>query len=154
MKTKKVFEETARLGNEIINERQKLERLNLERLEMMNKCTHELVFKYFDNRSKRSTIDGNYFCPACGKIIVCNESEQILDSDFKESRIIPLMDISMVGTKEEFSLIRSEVYYNMDYYYNPSLDWKEIASKMESIIAEQQHEIKSMGLLRKLKRKL
>ena len=46
MDTKKVFEGTGKLGNEINRLRKQLEKVNKQCLEMMEICPHEIVFKY------------------------------------------------------------------------------------------------------------
>ena len=135
METRKVFEITGKLGNEIIKEKEKLNQLNTKCLELMDLCSHEIVFKYNDNHPRLMTIDGNYFCPACGKTVKCIYKEQLMSSPFNNSRIIPLTNLSLLGTKEVYSRIRHEVYNNIDIYYNSEIDSIELSNKMEEKLA-------------------
>ncbi len=138
MKTSEVFEETGKIGNEIVKEHIKLDKLNNRCLEIMNLCPHEIVFKYNDNHPKKLKTDGNYFCPACGKTIKCIDHNQILESPFNNSRIISLSNLSLIGNKETYSSIRNEVYCNMNFYYNTDINDDVLSSKMETILKEMQ----------------
>ena len=152
MDTKKVFEETGRLGNEIHRLGKQLEKVNMQCLEMMEICPHEIVFKYSDNYPRMLIIDGTYFCPACGKSIRCIKPEQLQESSFKDSRVIPLTNLSLFGTSEVHHSIRNEVYQNMELYYNPELNIEELSCRMEKLLKdkEQRYEI-SAKTLRKRK---
>ena len=86
METKRVFEETGKLGSEIHRLGKQLERVNKQCLEMMELCHHEIVFKYAYNHPRMLMIDGTYFCPACGKTVKCIQKEQLKESSFKDSR--------------------------------------------------------------------
>ncbi len=152
MDTKKVFEETGKLGNEIHRLGKQLEKVNKQCFEMMELCPHEIVFKYTDNHPRMLLIDGTYFCPACGKTIKCIHPEQIKDSSFKDSRVIPLTNLSLFGTSEVHHTIRNEVYQNMELYYNPEIDIEKLSNRMEELLKdkEQRYEI-STKTLRKRK---
>jgi len=118
MDTRKVIEETGKLGNEIYRLRKQLEKVNKQCLEMMEICPHEIVFKYNDNHPRMLMIDRTYFCPECGKSIKCIKSDQLKETPFKESQIIPLTNLSLFGTSDVYHAIRNEVYENMDLYYD------------------------------------
>ena len=105
METRKIFEETGKIGNEIGRLREKIEHLNIKYLEMTKLCPHEIVFKYNDNHPRKMMIDGTYFCPACGKTIRCFGIDQIYDTPFKDSRIILLSNLSLLGTTEVHRII-------------------------------------------------
>ena len=138
MTTKEIFEKTGKIGNEIGKLREKIENLNMKYLEMTELCSHEIVFKYNDNYARKAMIDGNYFCPACGKIIKCFGMDKIYDTQFKDSRIIPLTNLSLLGTPENHHIIRNEVYDNMDVYYDPIIPIEELSSKMEEKLVKLQ----------------
>ena len=140
METRKIFEETGKIGNEIGRLREKIENLNRKYLEMTELCPHEIVFKYNDNHSRKMMIDGTYFCPACGKAIKCFGIDQIYDTQFKDSRIIPLTELSLLGTPEVYRIMRNEVYDNMDTYYDSIVSVQELSSKMEDILKDKQYE--------------
>ena len=136
METRKIFEETGKIGNEIGRLREKIEDLNIKYLEMTELCPHEIVFKYNDNHPRKMMIDGTYFCPACGKSIRCFGIDQIYDTPFKDSRIIFLSNLSLLGTPEVHRIMRNEVYQNMELYYNHELDIEELSSRMEEILKD------------------
>lgn len=143
MDTKKVFEETGRLGNEIHRLGKQLEKVNMQCLEMMEMCSHEIVFKYTDNHPRMLMLDGTYFCPACGKSIKCIRQEQLQESSFKDSRIIPLTNLSLFGTSDVHHTIRNEVYENMDLYYNSETDINELSSRMEELLKDKEQRYES-----------
>ncbi len=140
MDTKKIFDETSRIGSEAAIERRKLEHLNKEWLRLISICPHEIVFKYMDNHPYKALIDGSYFCPACGKILDHLTVKQFNESDFHNSRVIPLTDLSLLGTKEVFQSIRKEVFDNMELYYNPENSIEELSLKMEDVLRDQQYD--------------
>ena len=140
MDTKKIFEETGKIGNEIGRLREKIENLNMKYLAMTELCPHEIVFKYNDNHPRKKVFDGTYFCPACGKIIKCFGIDMIYDTQFKDSRIIPLTNLSLLGTPENHHIIRNEVYDNIDLYYDPVISIQELSSKMENLLKDMQYE--------------
>ena len=143
MDTKKIFEETGKIGNEIVRLKEKIENLNTKYLEITELCPHEIVFKYRDFHPKVIRIDGTYFCPACGKSIRCFGMNQIYDTQFKDSRIIPLTNLSLLGTPEVHQIIRNEVYSNMELYYDPISSIQELSLKMEDILKEHQYQYES-----------
>lgn len=155
METRKIFEETGKIGNEIGRLREKIEDLNTKYLEMTELCPHEIVFKYNDNHPRKMIIDGTYFCPACGKAIKCFGMDQIYDTPFKDSRIIPLPNLSLLGTPEVHRMMRNEVYDNMDTYYDPIVSIQELSLKMEEKLVDLQtrYEEPTKGLRKFLKRK-
>ena len=151
MKTKDVFDETIKLEDELIKIQERINLLNIKRENIMKLCQHEIVFKYNDNFPKKKIIDGNYICPACGKLINCIRKEQIEKSDFKNSRVISLVNLSLIGTKEVHSIIKNEVSNNMDFYYNKEISDEELSSKMKLLLQDKQCEYNSSQMvLRKI----
>ncbi len=140
METKKVFEETAKIGNEVKKMKEYYNKLSNRAKKLKDECSHEIVFKYNDNHPRKMYIDGNYFCPACGKTITCINFEDIRKSFFKNSRIIPLLDLSLIATKETYSAIRKEVYENMDYYYNTDNDIEDLSIRMEIVLQDLEYD--------------
>ena len=147
MSTKKIFEETGRLGNKIREEKKIIDKLHNDCLKMMEICSHELVFKYINKHPRKMIIDGYYFCPACGKNIRCIDNEMLNKSVFSKSRIIDLTNLSLEGNKDVFSSIRKEVYTNIDYYYDKEIDEDTIASTMEKILFDKQTTYKSYTMV-------
>lgn len=138
MDTKKVFEETGRLGNEIHRLGKQLEKINKQCYEMMELCPHDIVFKYSDNYSRMLMIDGTYYCPACGKTIECMQKAQLQESVFNDSRVIPLTNLSLFGTSEIHYIIRNEVYKKMELYYNPKMEIVELSDRMEELLKDKE----------------
>ena len=152
METKKVFEETGKLGNEIGKLHKQLDNVNMKILGLMEECPHEIVFKYTDNHPRMFMIDGTYFCPACGKSIRCIQSAQLKESQFKDSRVIPLTNLSLIGTGEVHHTIRNEVYQNMNLYYDTETSIEELSSKMEELLKDKEQRYESSTkILRKRK---
>ena len=138
MRTTKVFEETNELGEEIVKVNELLANLYLKHEIIKELCDHEIVFKYLDNHPRKKKVDGNYFCPACGKTIRCFGDEEINETNFSNSRIIPLNNLSLLGTKEVYQAIRNEVYNNIDLYYNPHVTIQELSFRMENLLKNYQ----------------
>ena len=136
MNTKKAFEETGRLGNEVTRLRRELEQVNGDILKIMKECPHEIVFKYHDAVPRMLHMDSNCFCPACGMTLQFIYREQIQKSDFKDSKVIPLERVSFLRKSENYRAIRKEVYDNMDVYYDPEAKVEDLAIRMESILKE------------------
>lgn len=153
MDTKEIFEETGNLESEMKRLEKQIEKVNTQRLEMMEICPHEIVFKYTDNHPKLLMMDGTYLCPSCGKIMKCIKSKKIQESSFKNSKVIPLTTLSVIGTSNLHRMIRNEAYQNMHIYYNQSIATEELSSKMEEQIKleEQRYEnlVKSLRRNRK-----
>ena len=138
MNTKDVFNETGRLGNEINKIHKLLGKINQKCLDIMEICPHEIVFKYNDDHPRKMIIDGSYFCPACAKTIKCIHKSDIKESSFKNSRIIPLTNLSIIRSGDVYHAIRNEVYENMELYYNKSIPNEELSKKMEEILVDKQ----------------
>lgn len=138
MKTKEVFEEKDKLEEEINKVQELLNRLNNKSNEITKLCQHEIVFKYKDNYPRKMAFDGNYFCPACGITIKCFNKEQIKESIFNNSRIIPITHLSLFGTKEVYKAIKKEVYDNYDLYYDYIIPEEELSYKMEEELRDKQ----------------
>jgi predicted translin family RNA/ssDNA-binding protein len=138
METKKVFELKERIDQDLIDNEKKREELDNLSREVMNHCAHELVFKYNDNYERKMIVYGNYYCPACGKIIRVFLKNQIEETAFRSSRVISLDRIYLSGTKEAIDAIRREVIDNVDLYYNPNNSSEELARRMESKLVNYQ----------------
>lgn len=151
MDTKSVFEKKDELGRKITILKEQLAMVNKKCLEVMEKCPHEIVFMYNDNYPKMLMTDGSYFCPACGKTIKCKHKEQIKDSSFRKSRIIPLSNLSLFGTSEVCDIIRNEVYQNMELYYNSDSIIDELSSKMEELLKDKEQRYE--GVVKKLRKR-
>ena len=138
MDTRKIFEETGRLGNEINRLGKQLDKLNKQCFEMMEACPHEIVFKYIDDHPRMLSIDGRYFCPACGKTVKCMKSKDIQNSSFKNSKVVPLTNLSLIGTSELYHTIRNEVYQNIEFYYSQDKPIEELSIRMEDVVKDQE----------------
>jgi len=139
MNSKEIFEETGRIGNEISKLHKQLDKLNFKCLELMDSCPHEIVFKYKDNYPRKMLSDGNYFCPSCGKTIKCFSQDQLKQTVFEKSRVIPLTNLSLFGTPEVYHEIRNEVYDNYELYYDSKSNIKELSLRMEEILKDKQN---------------
>ena len=71
-------------------------------------CPHELVFRYTDKHPRMLIIDGNYYCPACGKTIRCME-EGLPNTRFNNSRVISLPNLTLLGTKKVHQIITLKI---------------------------------------------
>ena len=150
MKTSETFKESYRIIDETFKIYRKINNLRSEYLNNQDECSHEIIFKYTDNHPRKMIIDGNYFCPACEKVIFCVHEEDINDTVFKNARIILLTNLSLIGTNQVHAIIKNEVYYNMDLYYNFDIDVKELSSKMEEKLINHQYDYnKTNKLVRK-----
>ena len=154
MNTKEAFEITGHLGNKIKKLKEQLEEVNKECLDTMELCPHEIIFKYRDNYPRRLYIDGTYFCPACGKSIKCLHENQILETQFNDSRIIPLTNLSLIGTNETYRAIREEVYDNIDYYYDRNIPIEELSSKMELVLEDKQDRYNYQDIMNTISKKI
>ena len=154
MEATKVFDETNKLGDEIRKTNELLASLYLKHEKIKKTCDHEIVFKYLDKYPRKMEVDGNYFCPACGKTLRCFCKELMSETSFANSRIIPLTNLSLFGTKEVYQTIRNEVYNNMDLYYNPNISIEELSLRMENLLKDYQFVYESSDkVLRKETRK-
>lgn len=152
MELKKYFDETSRIENELSQTRKQYERLIDTYHEVRKLCTHDIVFKYLDNRPRMATIDGNYFCPACNLVIQYAEKRQIETSKYKNARVIPLLNLSLSDGKDLHNAIRQEVYENLDLYYDKEVSVEELSSKMEGVLASHHHDyINPSKVLKKIK---
>jgi len=141
MDTKKVFEETGKLGNEIARLHKQLDDVNIKILGLMEECPHEIVFKYRDDHPRKVGLVESYYCPACGKNSHFIVAEQ--EQPFKTSRIIPLTNLSLVASSDLYHTIRNEVYMNMDFYYSLETPIEELTSQMESLLEDKQTKYES-----------
>ena len=138
MKTDEIFKESYRIKDETFEVYRKINDLKAEYLDNQDTCSHEIVFKYADNHPRKMKIDGDYFCPACEKVISCIHENDIQDTVFKNSRIIPLTRLSLCGTPHIHEIMKSEVYYNMDLYYNNDIQEDDLSLKMEETLLDYQ----------------
>ena len=129
---------------EVFKEREKIDSKKLELLEEMKvlnqrqnrlfeNCQHEIIFQYHDDFPKKMENRKTYFCPACGLI-----HDSIDVSAFQNSRIIPLSNLSLVGTIEVLQVLRNEVFQNFDFYYNSGIRTELLSQKMEEILSPYQ----------------
>ena len=153
METKKIFVETSRLGSKIVSLHAQLEGVNRQCLELMEICPHEIVFQYVDYHSRTSFTEESYFCPACGKSLEHIHLEQLQDFPFKDSRIIPLLNLSLAGSSQLYRTIRNEIYQNMDFYYNPDIPVEQLSHKMETLLKDQERRyVGTVEILKKTKK--
>lgn len=148
MTTKEIFEKTN--GNDIeqmfkdsmtalVNDDMEKATQIQQILMITTKCPHEILFKYTDNNFQNKDVVDIYFCPACEKTFTiehCRANE--LRWMLEYSRVIPLTNLSLLGTPEVHRMIRNEVYENLDYYYNADIPIEELSSKMEEKLVKLQ----------------
>lgn len=137
MNLRQYYEETAKQESELIETRKRLEEQITAYNELRGICTHSIIFKFKDNYPTDRPIDGNYFCPACRLVIECASKEQLKNTKYRESRVIPLLNLSLRNGRVVHDAIREEVFQNLDLYYNPEASIEELSVKMEAAIAEQ-----------------
>ncbi len=136
MDSKKILEETIKLKNEAKELQKRIYDINTRYLEIANFCPHEIVFKFYDDRPRKKLIDGNYFCPACGKMLQIIDKEHLKRTPFCNSRVIPLNDIYLREYSDELLLVRDEVFNNADIYYNKEITCDELSEKMENALKD------------------
>ena len=136
MDSRDVFNKTIKYGNEIKKKRLEMESLAKKITDIWAECNHEIVFKYRDDHLRKMMIDGYYFCPACGQTIKCIYEDDLKESSYKNSLIVPLTNLSLVGDQETYSAIREEVYYNYDFYYNLDTTPEEMQAQMEGVLKD------------------
>jgi len=141
MNTNEVIKKSVEIERDRTELKNKLKKINEIYSNIVTNCPHELVIKYNDNQPRKMVIDGHYFCPACGKNIECIAKYQYLSTEFKDSRIIDLNSLSLVGTTEVLKKIREEVINNRDFYYKCK-DSIEIKNRMEDSLFDYQHDYK------------
>lgn len=155
MKTEEVFEKINQLEHEINELQSEIERKENETYMVIDSCPHEIVFKYRDDHPRIMTLDGQYYCPACQKVIMCYEYSKFEDSAFKNSRVIPLTNLSLLGTKEVCDVMREEVINNMELYYDSNISTEELSSRMEELLKDKQSIYDSHeNVLRRLLKKI
>ena len=154
METKEVFAISFEKVTEMEQLKKMLSELNFEFKALMGECPHEIVFKYNDNHPKKMPIDGNYYCPACGETVKCLNRNDRSKSVFKDSRIIPLKNLSLISSKEVLDTIRTEVYENIELYYDKDIDVETLELKMEDELKDKQRKYKKPEkVLEKVKKK-
>ena len=152
MDTNEVIEKTNEIEEEKIELRNKIKKINAIYSSIVSNCPHELVFKFNDNHPRKMVIDGNYYCPACGKIIECIAKYQYSETEFRNSKIIDLYNLSLVANAKTLTKIREEVINNKDFYYN-CRDLVEVKNRMEDKLYDYQSSYKKerKELLKRLK---
>ena len=97
----------------------------------------------------------SYFCPACASTVHCFYKNELFETEFKSSRVIPLTDLSLKDSNKVNEAIRNEVYGNLDYYYDRNVPIEELSSNMEEKLVDLQtrYEEPTKGLRKFLKRK-
>ena len=138
MNTNQIIKKSVELEKEKNRLKEKLQKINIDCNKLMEECPHELVFKYNDNHPRKMIIDGNYYCPICSKNIELIFKNQYLDTCFKDSKIVYLDGLSLVGDTKTLLKIKQEVLNNIDFYYN-SKDINEIRNKMEDALKDCQY---------------
>ena len=152
MDSRDVFNKTIKYGNEIKKKRLEMESLAKKITDLWAECNHEIVFKYRDDHPRKMMIDGHYFCPACGQTIKCIYEDDLKESSYKNSLIVPLTNLSLVGDQETYSAIREEVYYNYDFYYNLDTTSEEMQAQMEGVLKDYEEKYTSVDkVLKKIK---
>lgn len=136
MNLRQYYEETTKQENELIETRKRLEEQITAYHDLRGICTHSIIFKFKDNYPTDRPVDGNYFCPACRLVIECASKEQLKNTKYRESRVIPLLNLSLRNGRVVHDAIREEVFQNLDLYYNPEASIEELSAKMEDAIAE------------------
>ena len=127
-----------------LSENKKLKKTKPIYSKTLTNCTHELVFKFNDNQNRKMVIDGNYYCPACDKLIECIFKNQYLYTEFKDSKIIDLSRLSLVSDTKTLTKIKSEVLNNKDFYYNCK-NVNEIRTIMEDKLYDLQYDYSKNG---------
>jgi len=138
MQTKTVFEKTNVLIDEVEESKKKIKALKEEITQVAAECPHEIVFKFNDNHPKKIKVEGNYFCPACMSSLRCYERGQREQSIFEGSRVIPLTDLSLIGSRRLYHMIRQETLENQDFYYNFELPTIELTMRMEEVLKKEE----------------
>ncbi len=149
MNIKNIFEESSKIGYEMSKLQSELERLSIKCTEIMATCPHEIVFKYTDDYPRKAVTDGSYFCPACGKTIRCYHKNQLSETSFNSSRVIPLTDLSLFGTSEVHDIIRSEVYNNIELYYNKEIPVNRLSFRMQELLRDKENKYERPELVLK-----
>ncbi len=121
--------------------------------EMRSSCSHEIVFKFNNNKPRKKIIEGYYYCPACGKWTIAATPDYFEHSSFKESIVIPLPNLSLRADEETFASISNEVQENMDLYYSSILTVEEMSARMEAILSDEQYDYSKPLSLRRNNRK-
>lgn len=155
MEIKEIFEETGKIGIEQNRLREKICQLNQCLGEIASQCSHDIVFKYTDNHPRKNIFKETYFCPACTDIVHCYWKDELFQTEFKNARVIPLANLSLLESNKVHNVIRNEVYENLDYYYNRNISTEELSSNMEEKLVDLQtrYEEPAKGLRKFLKRK-
>ena len=155
MDIKKIFEETEKIGEKQNKLRERIYQLNQCLDAIAAQCSHEIVFKYTDKNPRKNFFKESYFCPACASTVHCFYKNELFETEFKSSRVIPLTDLSLKDSNKVNEAIRNEVYGNLDYYYDRNVPIKELSSNMEEKLVDLQtrYEEPVKGLRKFLKRK-
>lgn len=138
------------------NEKEKAElklmkmKIKIEIERVIDLCPHEIVIKYSDNHSRKLIVGGNYYCPICGKSIGTNNNEFFSKTAFKNSRVIDLNNISLMGNSETLHNIKKAVIGNIDLYYNSNATDEELASRLEETLKSNIYDYHKMTLNRKI----
>ena len=145
MKTIDIFNKSSKIEEKRRELEGQLNQLETDQIILGELCPHEIVFKYTDNFPRMLNIDGTYYCPACGKSIRVLHKKDFMDSPFKKSRIIPLTNLSLMGTNEVYTTIKQEVVSNIQDYYDPEMPVEELEYRMEMVLEDKQIKYKGDG---------
>ncbi len=138
MIAKKVFELSKGLDEIRYRYLQELDKIEAQSSNLKESCDHAVVIKYMDNHPRLAQVDGNYFCPACKKMIRVLDKEKFKETAFANSKVVDTTSLSLIGSRETLDAFANEVLDNIDLYYHPLIDAEELTNFMiESIKAKQ-----------------
>ena len=153
MNTEQIIIESNNIENELMELNNRIKKLNTKSENLQKECPHEIVFKYKDNHPRKINMEGIYICPACGKKFEYAFKNQYLTDCFRNSLIIPLMDVLLIDDASVLKKIREDVLKNTNFYYNCK-DINSLRIKMEDALKDCQETInkkhKIFGLYKKV----
>lgn len=115
MNIDEIYEKKSELGNEKRNLANKYKELRQKFLELSKECNHDVVVKYRNNHPRKMLLDGHYYCPACEKVFTFESYKEFENSEIKNSDVVDLTELSLVGDDETLRVIDSEVILNYNY---------------------------------------
>lgn len=119
MDTKKVIEINDNIRKVRDKEIEYLKSISEYMQEIMLECPHELVVKIHNNHPRKMLIDGSYYCPACDMMLFNFSSyRKLAETQFKDSKVLDLVELSLLCDKDTLDTIKAEVLKNYDAYLN------------------------------------
>ena len=149
MNTKQIFDGSEFLEIEKREYTERLDEIERKKQVIQYNCTHDIVFKYKDNNPRRILSDDNYYCPACDKNIICKIHDSFPQTVFRNSRVIPITNLSILGDRVTLKAIKKEAYSKMDYYYDKDIPIEELSSSMEKVIKSEEYDYNNEKSLKK-----